>query len=891
MTTFSVATLSELQTALTSSAANGEADTITLTADLSASSGADFVTGTGGQDLLRIALTDAMTLTIVGGGHTVDANSFGRVLEVSSGTVSISNLILREGAVAGDGGDAHQAGGAGLGGGIYNAGDLTLTNVTVIANTASGGGGGGGGFYSCGGGGGGGPGLFAGAGGNGFDTLRTLVSDGFAAVGGTGGRGGAPNHYANQSGRGGGALGGTGGVFVDQGAAGDGGSATVGSLQVGGGGGGAGGYYGGDRSTGAGGAAVGGIFSSGTLTLSGSTITGNLAAGGGGGESPDGGSAGGAAVGGLKNTGTLSITNSTLTGNVAAGGAGGGLLLDVRVAGAADDNISGGPANQPHSGGVSLSGQAIQGQTLTATNTLADGNGLGTINYQWKSDGADIGGATGLTLVLTQAQVGQVVSVTASFTDSDGFAESATSAGSAAVTVPTAAPPTGPPPVTRGSTVDGAAVSTTTITALDGSQSQTILIAPVTAGRPDSVGVQGAADIPLVTADGISLLTIGLPTGAGLSASGPTSPQSSSTAAPAFNLAITLGGGGGDGSVIGDGANTFLQGSSGAPVLVQTLVLRGAPTMTPIAINGAATGSGVTTALLIDTRGLTGSPVLTLDNVDFAAVVGQAHITGGAGSQTVFADGAAQYMVLGADDDALHGGAGDDTIGSAGGADSLFGDDGQDYVFGGIGHDAVNGGSGDDVLQGNSGDDLVQGNAGDDRAYGGQGNDVVRGGQGNDQTWGDLGEDQVFGDLGNDTLSGGDGADIVQGNQGNDLVHGDAGDDLVYGGQGADTLRGGEGNDQVWGDLGDDLLSGDKGDDTLTGGSGSDIFVYGSGDGSDRIIDFRQSEGDHLQLSGPHGVYTTAQVGVDTVVDFGGGQAIVLANVQLSTLTSGWITG
>jgi hypothetical protein len=32
-------------------------------------------------------------------------------------------------------------------------------------------------------------------------------------------------------------------------------------------------------------------------------------------------------------------------------------------------------------------------------------------------------------------------------------------------------------------------------------------------------------------------------------------------------------------------------------------------------------------------------------------------------------------------------------------------------------------------------------------------------------------------------------------------------------------------------------------------------------------------------------------VGADTVVDFGGGAMIILANVQLSSLTSGWIAG
>ena len=39
---------------------------------------------------------------------------------------------------------------------------------------------------------------------------------------------------------------------------------------------------------------------------------------------------------------------------------------------------------------MSISGTATQGQVLTASNTLADADGLGTISYQWKSDGAEL---------------------------------------------------------------------------------------------------------------------------------------------------------------------------------------------------------------------------------------------------------------------------------------------------------------------------------------------------------------------------------------------------------------------------------------------------------------------------------------------------------------------
>ena len=778
-TNTNVATLAELKSALTTAATNGAADTITLTANISATSSADFVTGTGGNDLLKIALTDGQTLSIVGGGFTLDANSFGRALEVVNGTVEISNLTIREGGLAGNGGDHAQTGGEALGAGIRNAGDLTLTNVTVTANAASGGGGGGADGYV---GAGGGLGTVAGDGGTGSSSQGS--SPGAPASGGIGGTGGHPSNSSTIGGGGGSSTGGGGGYY-DAGnrGGGNGGTAAINGVSIGGGGGG-GGYT---DLPGAGGTAVGGIFNSGILKLLGGTVSGNLAAGGGGGgayfaRGATPGGAGGSAVGGILNTGTLRLDNASVTLNAAGAGAPGINDSDLPgAAGTTDTNIRGASiVNHAATGVVSIAGAATEGQTLTASNTLADTDGLGTIGYQWRSDGIDISGATAATFVLTQAQVGHVVTVRASYTDGLGFTERATSSGTASVSVPTVTPPAdptppSPPPATTG-TVDGAVVSTTTTTNFDGSQSQTIVVAPVTAGRTDSGGGASTADIPVVTVNGINLVTVGLPAGTGISASGPTAPQTTGAAAPAFIAAISAGGSLNDQGQIANGANAFLQAHAGAPVLAQTLTLSGTPTSSPIVING---GSGVTTALVIDTHHLPGATVLTLDNVDFAAVIGAARITGGAGSQTVFADGAAQYIVLGADDDALHGGAGDDTIGSAGGADSLFGDDGQDYVFGGIGGDAVNGGSGNDVVQGNSGDDFVQGNAGDDLVYGGQGNDVVRGGQGDDQAWGDLDDDQVFGDLGNDTLNGGDGADIVQGNQGNDLVQGGAGADLV----------------------------------------------------------------------------------------------------------------
>lgn len=94
--------------------------------------------------------------------------------------------------------------------------------------------------------------------------------------------------------------------------------------------------------------------------------------------------------------------------------------------------------NAPHLGGATISGTPTQGQMLTANNTLTDADGipasgLGAVAYQWLADGAAISGATSTTLTLTQAQVGSVISVKASYTDSQGTPESVTSSPTAAV--------------------------------------------------------------------------------------------------------------------------------------------------------------------------------------------------------------------------------------------------------------------------------------------------------------------------------------------------------------------------------------------------------------------------------------------------------------------------
>jgi hypothetical protein len=92
--------------------------------------------------------------------------------------------------------------------------------------------------------------------------------------------------------------------------------------------------------------------------------------------------------------------------------------------------------NTLHTGTVSISGTAEEGSVLTASNNIADADGLGTFAYQWKRSGSAISGATSTTYTLVSADVGNTITVTITYTDGKGFIETATSAATASVITP-----------------------------------------------------------------------------------------------------------------------------------------------------------------------------------------------------------------------------------------------------------------------------------------------------------------------------------------------------------------------------------------------------------------------------------------------------------------------
>ncbi|MGD9538967.1 MAG: calcium-binding protein [Alphaproteobacteria bacterium] len=238
---------------------------------------------------------------------------------------------------------------------------------------------------------------------------------------------------------------------------------------------------------------------------------------------------------------------------------------------------------------------------------------------------------------------------------------------------------------------------------------------------------------------------------------------------------------------------------------------------------------------------------------------------------------------------------GDDVLSAAGDANLLYGDAG-----GGMSNNAR---GGDDVLSAAGDANLLYGDAGGNMSNNSRGgNDVLSATGSGNELYGDAGGDMSSNARGgNDTLEvvgdgnlligdashmlgnarGGDDSLSATGND--NVLHGDAlsmsgnargGNDLLVGGIGGDLLVGDAllmsggnakgGNDQLWGDP-QGAASG-----------GADSFAFAGAFGKDVVNDFRQSDGDQIQLSGYGAALTIDDVldnvsvlGSNTVIDIG----------------------
>lgn len=115
-------------------------------------------------------------------------------------------------------------------------------------------------------------------------------------------------------------------------------------------------------------------------------------------------------------------------------------------------------------------------------------------------------------------------------------------------------------------------------------------------------------------------------------------------------------------------------------------------------------------------------------------------------------------------------------------------------------------------------------------------------------------------------------------------MRGGSGDDRLAGGAGSDRLFGAAGRDVLIGDAGNDLLNGAGGRDRMTGGRGADGFVFGSGDGRDRITDF-DAGADVLRFEGlKRDEITLIDKAQGLQIAYGPGDSIFLAGVSATDL-------
>lgn len=247
--------------------------------------------------------------------------------------------------------------------------------------------------------------------------------------------------------------------------------------------------------------------------------------------------------------------------------------------------------------------------------------------------------------------------------------------------------------------------------------------------------------------------------------------------------------------------------------------------------------------------------------------------------------------------EAIAGGTGNDALFGQAGSDTLDGGAGNDALDGGLGNDSLRGGAGDDTYRFGKGDgqDIIASNAestlqndtlsfkpgvalSDVRLSKSGTSLLVKIANSTDQVtiedffyqdtptnhknavkqleftngikWslanittqiaatilqGNASGNQLSGRSGNYIIYGGQGFDTLSASAGDDSLYGEEGGEFIDGYGGNDYLDGGPDNDWLRGGAGDDTLDGGTGNDLLSGDYGNNTYLFGRGDGMDRI--------------------------------------------------------
>jgi len=426
------------------------------------------------------------------------------------------------------------------------------------------------------------------------------------------------------------------------------------------------------------------------------------------------------------------------------------VLVRYNADGSLDASFNGQAAvNHLPTGTVSITGSAGKGQTLTASNTLADVDGLGTISYQWSADGTVIGSGTSYTLTVNE--VGKTITATAQYTDLLGTAESVSSAATATVSD---TPVSG----TAGVSIIGSDLITT-------EQGNTAVL---------NVKLNSAPTRDVSITFTSSDTTEGVISNATLK-------FTSANWSTAQKITVT---GQNDALIDGDVAYTINAKLTTLDVIYRNVSVAGLTLTnqdTPIAKVETINGTDDT-----DIKQGTSAPSYILGKA------GDDDLSGGGGNDTIYGSYGSD-LLFGEDDN-----------------DVLYGEQDADYLDGGTGNDTLDGGLGLDTLIGGAGNDTYylgydEKDVIDDQGLATDVDIVIMPYQ--------LSSYTLPAGIEQGTIAAGTGASSLTGNTGNNALTGNDGNNMLNGAVGRDSLFGGVGNDVLIGGTGNDTLSGGTGKD------------------------------------------------------------------------------
>jgi Ca2+-binding RTX toxin-like protein len=482
-------------------------------------------------------------------------------------------------------------------------------------------------------------------------------------------------------------------------------------------------------------------------------------------------------------------------------------------------DISVANVNDIPTGKVGVGGNATEGATLNASNTLEDEDGIGAISYQWQAsaDGvvwSDIVEATSDDFVLSENFVGQQFRVVGSYVDGRGTPESVASETTGTV-------------VARNLNLIGTDGNDRLIGATGNDILSGGLGTDWLAGGAGNDTFQLSADG--AWRSGFVCRNDGSPGHAG-------SGKTASIAGLVRNFDAMDGGFGND-SLLGTAGNDVIVLDDGYSPSPNGL----APRFSAIERIDAGDGNDV------------------VDLTSRRWGYGDVAVYGGTGNDTLWTSGGNDSLSGGAGNDQLDGGWGDDTMAGGIGNDSYVVDSLGDTILeaAGEGIDTVQStigyALGNDLENlillgsvaisgtGNHLNNLLTGNTANNTLIGGAGNDVLNGGASADALVGGLDNDVYIVDNMSDIVIEAmeEGVDQVNASVSHALAA-NVENLMLTGGSISGTgnvldnvITGTTGNNTLTGNAGSDTLDGKAGTDLLVGGAGGDTYLFGRGYGRD----------------------------------------------------------